>query len=156
LNRTIQLSFLVTLVVCSVTLAHSRKQRTSSMTPPEAEVVQAAAKSLMVARGNVRIEVIAQGSGPVIVILPSLGRGAEDYNVVAARLSADGFRVLRPQARGIGRSTGPMSNLTLHDYAADVSTVIEHERRGPVVVVRHAFGNFVARMLATDRTWCGA
>jgi pimeloyl-ACP methyl ester carboxylesterase len=102
-------------------------------------------------RGEVRIEVLAQGSGPVIVILPSLGRGAEDYDVVAGLLVKDGFRVLRPQPRGIGASTGPMTGLTLHDFAADVAAVIEHEGKGPAVIVGHAYGHFVARMLATDR-----
>ena len=105
----------------------------------------------MVDRGNVHIEVLAQGAGPVLVILPSRGRGAEDYDAVAAQLAADRFRVLRPQPRGIGASTGPLAGLTLHDYAADVAAVIEHEAKGPVVVVGHAFGNFVARVLATDR-----
>jgi pimeloyl-ACP methyl ester carboxylesterase len=106
---------------------------------------------MMVDRGDVRIEVLAQGSGPVLVILPSRGRGAGDYDAVAAMLASDGFRVLRPQPRGIGKSIGPLSGLTLHDYAADVAGVIEHERSGPVVVVGHAFGNYVARVLATDR-----
>jgi pimeloyl-ACP methyl ester carboxylesterase len=112
---------------------------------------QATAKHLMMARGDVRIDVLAQGSGPDIVILPSLGRGAEDYDFVAELLAADGFRVLRPQPRGIGVSTGPMGNLSLHDLAADVAMVIEHESKEPVVVVGHAFGNWVGRMLATDR-----
>ncbi len=107
------------------------------------------------ARGGVRIdvhiEVIAQGIGPVIVILPSLGRGAEDYNAVATLLAKSGFRVLRPQPRGIGRSTGPMTGLTLHDFAADIAAVIEHQRKGPAIVVGHAYGHFVTRMLATDR-----
>ena len=52
-------------------------------------------------------EVIAQGSGPVIVILPSLGRGAEDYNVVAALLARDGFRVLRPSRAASARAPDP-------------------------------------------------
>jgi len=105
---------------------------------------------VMVPAGAAQIEVLEQGKGPVIVILPSLGRGATDYDVVGDRLAAAGFQVLRPQPRGIGRSTGPMTGLTLHDYAADVAAVITHEATGPVIVVGHAFGNFVARMLATD------
>ncbi len=108
-------------------------------------------KHATVSRKDVRIEVLDQGSGPVIVILPSLGRGAEDYDVVAAMLSAQGFRVLRPQPRGVGTSAGPMADLTLHDYAGDVAAVIEQEAKSPSVIVGHAFGNFVARMLATDR-----
>jgi pimeloyl-ACP methyl ester carboxylesterase len=110
-----------------------------------------AEQHFMVDRGDVHIEVIAQGSGPVLVILPSLGRGAEDYGVVAELLAREGFRVLRPQPRGIGASAGPMANLTLHDFAADIAAVIEHEGKGPAIVVGHAYGHFVARMLATDR-----
>ena len=34
----------------------------------------------MIARGDVRIEVLAQGEGKVIVLLPSLGRGATDFD----------------------------------------------------------------------------
>ena len=44
-----------------------------------------------------------------------------------------------------------MTGLTLHDYAADIASVIEHEGRGPVVVVGHAYGHFVvARTLLHD------
>ena len=105
----------------------------------------------IVSRGNVDIEVLSQGSGPVIVLLPSLGRSGEDYDAVAAMLASRGFRVLRPQPRGIGRSKGPMDGLTMHDLAADVASVVESENNGPVLVVGHAFGNFVARQLAADR-----
>ena len=37
----------------------------------------------IVDRGSVKIEVLAQGKGPVLLILPSRGRGAEDYDQVA-------------------------------------------------------------------------
>jgi pimeloyl-ACP methyl ester carboxylesterase len=107
-------------------------------------------RHVIVSYDSVRIEVLEQGKGPAILILPSLGRGAEDYDRVAALLVADGFRVLRPQPRGIGRSSGPMTGLTLHDYAADVAAVIEQRAKPSAIVVGHAFGNFVARMLATD------
>jgi pimeloyl-ACP methyl ester carboxylesterase len=101
--------------------------------------------------GNVTIEALSQGKGPAIVILPSLGRSGEDYDVLSRMLAEDGFRVLRPQPRGIGRSQGPMDGLTMHDLAADVACVIEHENAGPAIVAGHAFGNFVARQIATDR-----
>lgn len=110
-----------------------------------------APRQVTATNGPAHIEVLAQGSGPVIVILPSLGRGATDYDELAELLVKKGFRVLRPQPRGIGGSTGPMTGLTLHDYAADVAAVIEQDAKGPVVVVGHAFGNYVARALATDR-----
>lgn len=102
-------------------------------------------------RGDIQIEILSQGSGPLIVLLPSLGRGAEDFDAIAARLAAAGFRVLQPQPRGIGRSVGPMSGIDLHDFANDVAAVIEHAANGPAFVVGHAFGNRVARLLATVR-----
>jgi pimeloyl-ACP methyl ester carboxylesterase len=85
------------------------------------------------------------------VLLPSLGRGAGDFDRIAARLAAAGFKVLRPQPRGIGASRGPLAEMDLHDCAADIAAVIEAARCGPAFVVGHAFGNRVARMLATDR-----
>jgi pimeloyl-ACP methyl ester carboxylesterase len=102
-------------------------------------------------RGDVRIEVLAQGRGPLIVLLPSLGRGAEDFDVIAERLAAAGFHVLRPQPRGIGASRGPMSGIDLHDLAADIAAVIAHAGGNAAFLAGHAFGNRVSRMLATDR-----
>src|SRR5262245_23094186 len=105
----------------------------------------------MVARGEAEIEVLAQGQGHPIVLLPSLGRGAFDFDAIAKRLAAASFRVLRPEPRGIGASRGPMTGIDLHTYAADIAAVIEQNGNGPAFVVGHAFGNRVARMLAVDR-----
>lgn len=105
----------------------------------------------VISNGNVQIEVVEQGSGPVIVMLPSLGRSGRDYDQVASILAAKGFRVIRPEPRGIGQSKGSMENLTVHDFARDVAMVIDSEVKGSVVVVGHAWGNFAARMLATAR-----
>ena len=100
---------------------------------------------------DVQIEYADQGSGAVICILPSLARSGRDYDVVADHLQLDGFRVLRPEPRGIGQSHGNMKNLSLHDFAADVAAVLDQEKTGPIVVVGHAWGSQPARMLAADR-----
>ncbi|XAH22767.1 alpha/beta hydrolase [Xylophilus sp. GW821-FHT01B05] len=100
---------------------------------------------------EVRIEYADEGRGPVICILPSLARSGRDYDVVAAILAQEGFRVIRPEPRGIGRSEGPMQSLDMHDFAADVAAVLDHERTGPIVVVGHAWGSQPARALAADR-----
>jgi pimeloyl-ACP methyl ester carboxylesterase len=104
----------------------------------------------LVHHDHVTIEVIAEGKGPVIVLLPSLGRDSEEFDPVATRIAAAGFRVLRPQPRGYGRSTGPMQNLTLHDLAKDVAAVLRQENAGPAILAGHAFGHFVAKMAAVD------
>ncbi len=100
---------------------------------------------------DIRIEVLAEGRGPLIVMLPSRGRGAEDFDGVADELVKAGFRVLRPQPRGAALSRGPMQNLTLHDLASDVAAVIRNAGDGgPAIIVGHAFGSWVARMTAVD------
>jgi pimeloyl-ACP methyl ester carboxylesterase len=43
-----------------------------------------------------------------------------------------------------------MERLTLHDLANDVALVIEKLATGPAIVLGHAYGNLVARMLTTD------
>jgi pimeloyl-ACP methyl ester carboxylesterase len=104
----------------------------------------------LVKRGDVTIEVIREGRGPLIALLPSLGRDSEEFDPVAERLAAAGFRVLRPQPRGFGRSVGPLEKITLHDLARDLAAVIENERAGPAILAGHAFGHFVAKMTAVD------
>ena len=104
----------------------------------------------VVQQGETRIEVLAQGSGPAVVMIPSLGRGAEDFEDLAGRLATAGYRALRPQPRGIGGSSGPLKDITLHDFARDVAAVVEKHGGGSAVVVGHAFGNFVARTTAAD------
>jgi len=94
--------------------------------------------------------VIAEGAGPLVVLLPSRGLDSEDYDEVASGIAKAGYRVLRPQPRGTGASTGPMNRLTLHDFARDVAAVIAYAGGGPAVVAGHAFGNWIARMTAAD------
>lgn len=104
----------------------------------------------MVERADVRIEVLAQGSGPLVVMVPSLGRPAEDFDDLSRRVAEAGYCALRPQPRGIGRSTGPVKGITLHDFARDMAAVIEANGGGPAVMCGHAFGNFVVRTTAAD------
>jgi pimeloyl-ACP methyl ester carboxylesterase len=99
---------------------------------------------------NVEIEVIVDGDGPAVVLLPSLARDSEDYDAVASGLAAAGYRVLRPQPRGVGRSKGPMIKVTLHDFARDVAEVVKQLGAGRAVVLGHAYGNWVARITAVD------
>ena len=105
---------------------------------------------ILVRHGDVVIETIVEGRGPAVVLLPSLARDSEDYDAVAEGLAASGFLVLRPQPRGIGRSTGPLEHITLHDFASDVAAVVKALGGGRAVIVGHAYGNWVARMTAVD------
>ena len=109
-----------------------------------------AAHTFVVQHDNVHIAVHACGTGPRVIMFPSLGRGASDFDDIATRIAAAGYRVLCPEPRGLGGSVGPLSGITLHDYARDAAAVIAHDGGGPTVVAGHAFGNFVARTIAAD------
>jgi pimeloyl-ACP methyl ester carboxylesterase len=99
--------------------------------------------------GHVEFQV--EGTGPAVLMIPSLGRGASDFDDLSRRLAAVGFTAVRLEPRGIGNSAGPMNNITLHDLAADAAAVIEAIGGKPVMVIGHAFGQRVGRTLAADR-----
>jgi pimeloyl-ACP methyl ester carboxylesterase len=106
-------------------------------------------KSRIVPTTAGQIEANVGGSGPLIVLLPSLGRGASDFARLAPLLVARGYRVATPEPRGMGRSEGPLDGITFHDLAADVAAVIRAEG-GTAVIGGHAFGQKVARTIAMD------
>jgi len=108
------------------------------------------ATRFLVDRGEVRIAVHAFGKGPRIVMMPSLGRGASDFFDIAQRLADAGYRVLCPEPRGLGGSSGPLHGITLHDFADDIAAVIKQDGGESTVVAGHAFGNFVARAMGAD------
>jgi pimeloyl-ACP methyl ester carboxylesterase len=94
--------------------------------------------------------VTVDGDGPTLVLIPSLGRGQEDFDGIAPALVAAGLRLLRPEPRGIGGSAPLAPDATLHDMAADVAAALRRLGGAPVLAVGHAAGNWVARMLAHD------
>ena len=100
--------------------------------------------------GEASIEVRVLGTGQTLVMLPGLGRSGHDLDAFAVALAAAGYRTVLPEPRGMGNSIGSLSGITLHDLAHDIAAVIEELCSGPVVVIGHAFGNRIARCLATD------
>jgi pimeloyl-ACP methyl ester carboxylesterase len=83
-------------------------------------------------------------------LLPFGGLTVGYMEELAQDLADAGYRVIRINFRGSGKSTGSAEGVTLHTLAADVAGVIKALKLGPVNVAGHAFGNRVARMLAAD------
>ena len=108
-------------------------------------------KMFQVMNGSTKLRVFTDGDGPTIVMLPHAGAGPVALEPLAQRLVARGFRVLLPEPRGYGQSIGTLDGVTLDDLAADVARAIENIGAAPVLVAGHAYGNRVARMLASDR-----
>jgi len=101
------------------------------------------------ARG-VRLEVLTEGAGDDVVLLPSSHRGAADFVMLSAALAGAGYRAIAVNPRGVGASTGPL-DLSMSDIADDVAMVIEQQGHGPAHVVGHALGNTFARATASYR-----
>lgn len=95
------------------------------------------------------LEVQVDGAGPAVVLLASLGRGADDFAGLAARLADAGYCALAPEPRGVRGSSSPLKDVTMADLADDVAAVIRSLADGHATVIGHAFGNRVARMVAT-------
>jgi pimeloyl-ACP methyl ester carboxylesterase len=98
---------------------------------------------------GVRLEVLVQGSGPDVVLVPSAMRGAADFAQLQEDLSNAGYRSLAVNPRGVGRSGGPLEGLTLRDIADDISLVVDRLCAGPAHLVGHALGNACVRAAAS-------
>jgi hypothetical protein len=46
----------------------------------------------VVAYDDVRLDVIAEGRGPLVVLLPGRGRDSQDFDALAAGIATAGFR----------------------------------------------------------------
>lgn len=114
------------------------------------EASQEEKKPPLIEAGAAKIQVVIEGEGQPIVLLPAMGRGGADFTDLSARLVAAGFRTVRPEPRGIGSSTGPTQGLTLHDLGNDIVAVIQAVGGGPAILVGHAFGSRIARIVAAE------
>ncbi|WP_391529144.1 alpha/beta fold hydrolase [Photorhabdus akhurstii] len=99
--------------------------------------------------GVASIEYSVRGEGPLLMILASTGRGTAEFAPLADRLAMRGYRVALPEPRGISRSTGPMENVTFHDFADDFAAVVAAEG-GKAIIVGHAYGHWIAKTIAAD------
>jgi pimeloyl-ACP methyl ester carboxylesterase len=100
---------------------------------------------------QVTISAIVRGKGPLVVLVPSLGRGASDFDDLASRISAAGFQTAAVDPRGAGQSRGPSEGVTMFDLADDFGMVARGLSDKPAVFIGHAHGNRIVRALASKR-----
>ena len=91
-----------------------------------------------------------------VVLLPSLGRGVEDFTEeygsnLTTRLVQRGYQVVLIQPRGIGKSTGDITPgmVTLQTLVNDIRQVLDELEIERAHFVGHALGNRIARSFAT-------
>lgn len=98
--------------------------------------------------GPARLKAYRSGEGPEIVMFASAGREASDFNELAERLTGNGYSVTLFEAPAINGTQASVENPSLFDLADDAAIYLE-TRDAPVVVLGHAFGNRLARAVAT-------
>ena len=108
------------------------------------------------AANHTRIYGGENNNGEHVVILPSFGRGVEDYtedynSTITTRLVEAGYRVVLIQPRGIGKSSGDLTpgNVSMSMLAQDIKAVLDALEIGRINLIGHAFGNRLARTFAT-------
>lgn len=108
------------------------------------------------ASNHVRIYGKDRNAGEHVVIVPSLGRGVEDYteaygSTITTRLVEAGYRVVLIQPRGIGRSTGDLTaeHASMSLFAQDIRQTLDTLGIKRAHFVGHAFGNRLVRTFAT-------
>jgi pimeloyl-ACP methyl ester carboxylesterase len=96
------------------------------------------------------IETSIKGQGTPIILLAGLGQHMKTLEPLIPFLLESGFKTISINLRGIGRSTGSLDDISLHDLSGDIAGIIEELEIAPAHVIGHAFGNRVARCLASD------
>lgn len=102
----------------------------------------------MVEKGDVRLEIFQKGSGKTVLMHPSLGRPAQDFEALGNSVAKAGYHVVLINPRGIGASTGPMDDVKLQNLGEDVWMVADRLGRDRVFMLGQNFGNRVSRTVS--------
>lgn len=100
-------------------------------------------------QGAVHLEIFERGDGTTVLMHPSLGRPAQDFEDLGNSVVEAGYHVVLINPRGIGASTGPMEDVKLQDLGNDVWTVANSLGVKNVFMLGQNFGNRVSRTVSS-------
>ena len=92
---------------------------------------------------GVRFDVLAEGSGPAIVLLHGFPLAKESWDA-QARTLRERARVVRFDLRGLGRSSVPPGPYLMETVASDVAGVLDALGIHSAVIAGHSLGGYVA------------
>ena len=111
-----------------------------------------APKTEIIKRGAIEIEIFVFGDGPETLIMAAgNGRPAFDLEDLAKLIASDGIRVVTYNYRTLGKSKGPISGITLHDFAKDVWLIADALGAEKVHLAGKTYGNRVMRTASADQ-----
>ena len=88
----------------------------------------------------------SEGEGPPIVMLHGLGGTSNSFQAMVPALT--GFRVVRPDLPGAGRSPTPAQKITVGLLVEAVAHAADHLGVNRAHVVGHSFGTLIAQHVA--------
>ena len=97
---------------------------------------------------HLRIAFEDEGHGPAVVLLHSLGTDRTMWDGVTPLLVGGGFRVIRPDLRGHGRSERPTDAYSLDDFADDLAQLQDWLEIATPHVVGLSLGGMIAQAFA--------
>ena len=106
---------------------------------------------MILERDGVALHVVAEGEGEPVVLLHGHTLDLRVWDEIVPALLARGFRAIRYDQRGHGRSASPPSGYRWGDHAADLAEVIARIAGGPAHVVGLSKGGGIALELALRR-----
>lgn len=104
----------------------------------------------MISKGDVSLEIFERGEGPPVLMHPSLGRPAQDFEDLGNRVAKAGYHVVLINPRGIKNSTGPMDKVSLLDLGGDVWMIADSLGYDKIFMLGQNFGNRVSRTVSSQ------
>jgi len=99
-----------------------------------------------------RTEIEIDGAGPAIVFVHGLGGDSNSFQMLLGALT--GFRCIRPDLPGSGRSPRPYDALSIDLFVETVAVIIDKIGGGAVHLVGHSLGTLVCQHVAARFPQC--
>jgi 3-oxoadipate enol-lactonase len=93
-----------------------------------------------------RVMIEIDGEGPTILFVHGLGGTSNSFQALLGAL--DGFRCVRPDLPGSGRSPTPVGKLTMEGFVETIGEVVRVIGAAPVHLVAHSMGTTVCQHVA--------